>query len=320
MRIHSLGIFLTQRCNFRCPYCCIQTGEDPPDKLSLEELQDVTLQAKALGARWLIIAGEGEPLLDENLFPLIEFASSSRLAVKVYTNGSLIDDAIAARLYRLGTFIVLKLHALDPAVFDSLAGCCSAVEWDYLPESYGIPGIRVPVGFRRLTAAGYCNRSGIGALETRLQIESVVVRQNLDAIPEIARLCRKLHIDYHIETMIRTHMNSGKLEEWKVTPDEEAELFRKLCRILGLKFRLQQKIRCRFETNPLIDVSGNIRRCFALGANIGNIRDTSLSDLHRTELMDRRSRGFLGPKFSMTHCGFRYCSSRKALDDRETSG
>jgi MoaA/NifB/PqqE/SkfB family radical SAM enzyme len=249
--------------------------------------------------------------LDENLFPLLEYISSQGLSVKVYTNGSLINDTLAEQLYGLGVSVMLKIHSLDPAIFDELAGRVNAVEWSPIPAKWG--GTNVPAALKSLLEAGYYKTGIDGIIESKLQIESVVVRQNLNCIPVIARLCRQLHIDYHVETMIPPPGSPENAEKLTVTPGEEYRLFRELRSILGLRFRMQQKVRCRYETNPFIDISGNLRHCFSVEASIGNIRDTSLAELHRLELEERRAKGMISPKISLSHYGFRDCASRRVL-------
>ncbi len=310
MRIGSIGIFLTRRCSFRCPYCCVETGADPPDKMTLEELQSVVRQAKALGARWVVIPGEGEPLLDDNLFPLVDFAQSLGLSTKVYTNGSLLDANRAARLFESRVSVVFKLHAFDKDRYDALAGIRS----DYVPwEEYkgaGAAVVKIPRGLRLLLEAGYNRAQRIRSGESLLQIESVVVRQNLAALPDIARWCKAQRIDFMVETLLPTRAD-GQTTSLFVTLEEERAVFKELRRILGWKFGCSQRIRCRFETNPFIDLSGNLRHCFGLACHIGNVREKSLADLHERELALRNQIGLLSWPIAIGRSGFRRCASRR---------
>ncbi len=310
MRIDSVGIFLTRRCNFLCAYCCAETGVDPPDKMTFEELESVVRQARALSARWVVIPGEGEPLLDDNLFPLVEFAQSLGLSTKVYTNGSLLDAARAARLFELRVSLVFKLHAFDRATYDALAG----IQADYVPweeyEGAGSAAVKIPRGLRLLLEAGYNRAQRIRSGESLLQIESVVVRQNLAALPHIARWCRAQKVDFLVETLLPTRV-AGETTGLSVTPDEEHDLFKELRQILGWKFACSQRIRCRFETNPFIDLSGNLRHCFGLACHVGNVRDRGLADLHERELAVRKQIRLLSWPIALGRPGFRCCASRR---------
>lgn len=319
MRINSLGISLTRRCNLNCIYCCSETGVDPPDKLTIYELKNLVLQAKALGAKWVIIPGEGEPFLDENLFPLIDFAIENGLRIKIFTNGLLIDRQTAAYLYRRNVAVVFKLHSLHESTYDLLAGKPNITNWtDY--RTYKDTEIikRIPQGLKNLLNAGYSRSPLLPFSESLLQIESIVVQQNLNCLPKVASLCKELGVNLLAETLIRARRSEKNASILMVPAKEELKIFDTIYGILGWKFKLQQKIRCRFETNPFFDISGNILHCFSLAADIGNIKEYSLAELHQKEILIRKEKGMISRKFSFNHHGFRCCTSRKVINENVT--
>jgi MoaA/NifB/PqqE/SkfB family radical SAM enzyme len=313
MRINCLGIFLTRKCNFACTYCCTETGEDPPDKMTFDELKSVVLQAKALGAKTIVIPGEGEPLLDENLFSLIDFAAQSGLHTTIFTNGTLVDQQAAQHLAGQKVTVIFKLHSLDSQTYDVLAGRRGAATWEsYYTDATGGTAVPLPLGMKLLLDAGY-GKAPLVPLHEFLIVETVVARQNLTHIPAVARFCTELGIGCMVETLLKVNRADHNSQVVGITAEEEQRLFDDLCGILGWRFRLRQKRRCRFETNPFLDVSGNIRHCFSLPADIGNIRRMSLAELHEKELRARREAGLMSKRFSLGHRGFRYCASRREL-------
>ncbi len=313
MRIKSLGLSLTRRCNFRCRYCCSETGSEPPDKLTFRELESAVLQAAKMGAGQVVIPGEGEPLLDELFFPLVDFILEQGLQVKVFTNGSLVDRETAYRLYRQGVAVVCKLHSLSREHYRCLAGIDHAPAWrEYQDATGAVTGI--PAGLCFLLEEGYAGARSMAFVESRLQIESIVTRPNLEQIPGVARFCRAEDLDCIVETLIRSGPAAGRVQELAVSTAQVEDLFARLRGILGWRFRLQQKLRCRFETSPFLDVSGNIRHCFGLAAHVGNIRDLPLAELHRRELALRRKKGMLSRRFSPAHKGFRCCAARRCIE------
>ena len=312
-RVHSLGLFLTRRCNSRCVYCCLEVGTDPKDKLTLEEIKRVLKEASDMGARQLVIPGEGEPLLDENLFPVIEHAQALGMTTKVYTNGALVTPAAAARLFRSGVSVVFKLPTLDEAVYDRLAGVPRLLRWAAAPSKANPDGrTRVPEALLHFLDAGYGTPRG----RLLFSVECAVMKPNLADIPAVARLCRRLGLEFLPETTIRLAAADRSWDALAVTPGEEAALFRELVRISGRRFLWQQRVRCRFETNPFIDASGNLRHCFGLAADIGNIREAPLAELHAREMKLRRETGMLNPKIAPRHRGFRKCATRRSLESR----
>lgn len=312
-RVHSLGIFLTRRCNGRCPYCCLDVGSDPSDKLTLEELKRVVAEASALGVRQLVIPGEGEPLLDENLVPLVAYAGALRLGTKVYTNGALVTASMAEKLFHMDVSVVCKLPTLDEGLFNQLSGVRNLMAWAEAPLSRRDgSAVRIPVGLLRLLEAGYGTKRG----RRLLSVACVVMRPNLEDIPDVARLCRSLGLEFLPETTIPVGSAARAWEALSVTLAEESRLFEELVRICGRRFLWQQRVRCRFETNPFIDASGNLRHCFALAAKVGNVRDTPLAELHAREMRLRSATDMLSPKLSLRHRGFRKCVTRRTLESR----
>lgn len=88
----------TMRCNLRCRGCYAfeytRGGE-----LTTAEFDDVIGQCKALGIYFFTISG-GEPFIREDLLDIVEKHGDAFF--QIYTNGTLIDDAVADRLLELG--------------------------------------------------------------------------------------------------------------------------------------------------------------------------------------------------------------------------
>jgi MoaA/NifB/PqqE/SkfB family radical SAM enzyme len=93
-----LVISPTMRCNLRC-YGCYAGAYEWDDELSPETLDRIVGEAKELGIHFITISG-GEPFIRKDLFDL--FAKHQDVVFHIYTNGTLIDDAVAKRLAELG--------------------------------------------------------------------------------------------------------------------------------------------------------------------------------------------------------------------------
>ncbi len=304
----ALGIFLTRKCNFSCIYCCVDKGPDPEDKLTLTELEHLVRQASALNIKVVSIAGEGEPLFDDNLFPFLDLIERYGLRCKVFTNGSLINRSIAEDLLKRRVSLIFKLNSFNEEIQDTLAGKKNCHQWvEHVYNENGIPKKRrIPSGLKDLLEVGFASKS-------RLQVETVITRLNLDCIPLIARFCRSQGIGAYIESLIALNKAAENYQALRINKEEEAKLYRELCSILGERFRLSQKARCMFETSPFIDISGNIRFCFALPVDIGNIRDLPLEQLHLKEQELRKSLGLRRKLSSWRGSFFRDCASREYI-------
>ncbi len=91
----------TAACNLKCKGCWA-AEYDKADSLSNEELDKIIKQGKKLGVYMYIYSG-GEPLMRKN--DLIKLAEKHNdCAFLAFTNGTLIDDAFAENLARVGNF------------------------------------------------------------------------------------------------------------------------------------------------------------------------------------------------------------------------
>ena len=128
--LRDLRLSVTDRCNFRCPYCMpreryheqyrfLRSGE----RLSFEELVRLTRLFLPLGVTKLRITG-GEPLVRAGLPDLI--GDLTGLAgvrdIALTTNGVLLSQHAAALRAAGLKRVTISLDSLDPQVFAAMAG------------------------------------------------------------------------------------------------------------------------------------------------------------------------------------------------------
>ena len=129
-RVRDLRISVTDRCNFRCPYCMPAEvyGEKyeflpRPHILSFEEIERLTRLFVRIGVSKVRITG-GEPLVRANLSDLV-----SKLCVidgindvALTTNGYLLENN-AQQLKDAGlNRLTVSLDSIDPDVFKEMSG------------------------------------------------------------------------------------------------------------------------------------------------------------------------------------------------------
>ena len=128
--IRDLRISVTDRCNFRCPYCMPAEvyGEKyeflkRPHILSFEEIERLTRLFVSIGVSKLRITG-GEPLVRSNLPDLISKLSviDGINDVALTTNGYLLENN-AQQLKNAGlNRLTISLDSIDPDVFKKMSG------------------------------------------------------------------------------------------------------------------------------------------------------------------------------------------------------
>lgn len=158
----------TAGCNLRCIHCRRIDVADQltPHDLSTQEAFALVDQLAALGSPVLVLSG-GEPLLRPDIFDIARYATDAGLPVALATNGTLIDDASAARIKESGIQRVsISFDGADAATHDSFRALEGAFD----------AAVR---GFRALQAVG-----------VPVQINTTVAKHNqaqLEAILNLAK-------------------------------------------------------------------------------------------------------------------------------------
>jgi GTP 3',8-cyclase len=208
--LRDLRISVTDRCNFRCPYCMPAEvfGRDfaflPREEvLSFEEIARLATIFVGLGVHKLRITG-GEPLVRRDLPALIGYlaplrtADGERVDLTLTTNGSALK-ALAAPLAKAGLQrITVSLDSLDDEVFGAMNGV-------------DFPVSRVLDGIATAREAGL----------SPIKINTVVRRgMNEASILPLARWARDEGLILRfIEYMDVGHSNGWRLDD--VVPAEE---------------------------------------------------------------------------------------------------
>ncbi len=103
----SLIWIITGRCNLRCPYCYAEQYTRD-EELGAKEVIGVLEEAADTGVRYVQFTG-GEPLLRRDIIDALEAAAGLGLEASIFTNTTLVNSRIAARLARLGVDVYTSL-------------------------------------------------------------------------------------------------------------------------------------------------------------------------------------------------------------------
>jgi cyclic pyranopterin phosphate synthase len=152
--LRDLRISVTDRCNFRCPYCMPREvfGEDYPylareDILSFEEIDHLVSSLVPLGIEKVRLTG-GEPLLRRDFVKLVEKITAHDVEVAVTTNGVLLENQAKALADAGLDRVTVSLDALDNETFQKmtdsdvdvsvvLAGIAAASQSEHCSTTWG---------------------------------------------------------------------------------------------------------------------------------------------------------------------------------------
>ena len=128
--IHDLRISVTDRCQFRCPYCLpaehvdvMRQHSKPENHLSFAEITAITRAFAACGVEKIRLTG-GEPLLRKNLHELVRSIKAIKgiREVALTTNGALLDKQLAALVDAGLDRITISMDALDQDLYEVMTG------------------------------------------------------------------------------------------------------------------------------------------------------------------------------------------------------
>ncbi len=161
---------LTHRCNLGCRMCYVrQPAGDAGHRqreLSAAQWGDLAREAVDQGLVFLLLTG-GEVLLRPDFFAIWEPLTRLGLVLSVFTNGTLVTDAVADRLAAAPPArIEITLYGATPDTADAVTGCAGGFA-------------RCVAGIERLLARG-----------VPLAIKATLTRQNVGELPAMQALAR----------------------------------------------------------------------------------------------------------------------------------
>ncbi|HEC93061.1 MAG TPA: radical SAM protein, partial [Candidatus Atribacteria bacterium] len=111
---------ITTRCNLNCRHCYSRDRYEK--ELDTEEVLKIIDKLSMANVPFIIFSG-GEPLLREDLFTILSYATSKGTYVGVATNGTLLDEDVARELKKSGVkMIQISIDSSFPEKHDHFRG------------------------------------------------------------------------------------------------------------------------------------------------------------------------------------------------------
>lgn len=141
----SLGIDpISQKekiCNFDCVYCQLgRTKEFARERREFLDVQDVTEEIRRvelpMAVDYITFSGAGEPTLAKNLGDMIQAVRGVRKEkIAVITNSSLISRKDVKEDLLMADFVLAKLDACDPALFQKVNRPMKNIKFEFLTNA-----------------------------------------------------------------------------------------------------------------------------------------------------------------------------------------
>ncbi|VVB75217.1 Coenzyme PQQ synthesis protein E [uncultured archaeon] len=272
-----LMLNLDYSCNYNCLKCFNQ-GESTPsyqkiELLSLKERIELIKQAKTLGGKAVVIAGEGEPSIHRDIKALVGGINSQGMIPIIYTNGALVTKELAEFYKKNNATIIISLDSLNPEKYDLMTGTKGQLQIvlrniEQIREVYKNTAKKV---------------KGLTILS--LALNTTVSEINYKELEKIKDFCGE---DIYFICNPLAKLGSAQ-ETWKVlmkdkTPEDFAELISKMSESGG-PLMLGKNMMCNYQTNGIaVSPWGHYMICAYTNLTndlLGTIKDKTLGEAYK---------------------------------------
>ncbi|WP_429886628.1 radical SAM protein [Geoalkalibacter halelectricus] len=281
----------TQRCNLSCVHCrCSSDMQSSEGDFTTEEAYKLIDDICAVSTPVMVLSG-GEPLLRADIWDIARYGTDKGLRMCMATNGTLIDDAVCAKMKEVDLKMVsLSLDGSTAEIHDNFRNCPGAFE-----------GV--------VRAAETMKRNGIKFL-----INSSFTKRNQQDIGATFRLAKSLGAtawymfmivptgrgeeimneliskeDY--EEILKWHYQQERLEDdILMRPTCAPHYYRivpQMAKAEGVDFKRRSltfstgggKGCIAAQTICLIDCFGNLKPCSYFHSSVGNVKQVPFKEL-----------------------------------------
>jgi len=163
---------VTEACNLRCRHCHVTGANAGPDELTTEEGKRFLDQLSSIPEFRMLAFSGGEPLVRKDIDELLAHSARRGLVNVIATNGTLIDDARARGLKKLGVHgVAVGFDSTTPSIHNEIR--------------------RSPTAFdRAIRGIEACKAAGMV-----VQINYTAMRENLATLPDVIKFAHEIRAD-----------------------------------------------------------------------------------------------------------------------------
>lgn len=302
---------VTYACTTDCTHCYL-AGRDRRGELTTEEIMYALNQLAEAGVLFLTLSG-GEPLVRTDFFDIAGEAGQLDFALRIFTNGTLVNENTARRIAELNPLAVeISLYGAGPGTHDAV----TRVRGSFVRTMNGIQrlhdhGVRVNLkaALMNCNQGEYDEMTGIAErLGVPLYVDTQIVPADDGGLYPVS-----LNMDDSgLETLYRTFLPLHRGERPGAPP--QAGMVRRGERLLDQPY-------CNAGRNSLaVSPYGDIYPCVQIRWKAGNLRERKFGEIWRTSHVLKRLRRLNVRKFGeCASCGlFDYCSHCPGVAHLET--
>src|SRR3989338_3706370 len=104
-------------CNQRCILCCVNYKGHEPNNLDERMLVELVRDFKECGVKSFLLAGEGEPLLNKGIVPMLKESLRQGIDAALNSNAILLSEEISYNILPALTWARFTIQASDPDTY-----------------------------------------------------------------------------------------------------------------------------------------------------------------------------------------------------------
>lgn len=177
---------MTEMCPHNCSYCFTKDeSRAVPKTISIGDIKYVIDQLADFGTHAINYVGEGEPMMDNDFFEIVEYTSGRGIIPVIFTDGATKrmrnrDDV--RRIFASGASVVPKCDSLFDKDYQNEAVCRDGKsDPNYFDRRAEAIKIMIEEGFSDVSKDG----------TTRMGFDTLVTKNNIHEVPGMLRYCRK---------------------------------------------------------------------------------------------------------------------------------
>lgn len=286
-------------CSLKCYYCFRTNDErDRGTLLNSKDWEQVLVQSKELGLKSVKLLGAGELTENKKFFSAIETIVDLDIKPVLFTAAHVIGDDVLANKYHgmSGAEMAQKLKDLNVSVMVKVNSFDSSIQ----DQIVGVSGYskKRNDGLRKLLESGL-NQSN----PTKLGLEVAMMRTNIGELEDIYKLKEALNLYIDLDPFMpcgntRTVELSNLFD---LSVEEKMKLYESVY-LMNLKanipFRGISPYAGGQECSQLgyglyINVRGDVFPCPGAHTHMGNVKETSLSEIWKNNTTKSKYRGYL---------------------------
>ncbi len=185
---------LTYHCNLNCVHCYV-VKEDRPE-LPASAIKDILDQLAEAGTFYLTFSG-GEIFAREDFFEIAEYARRLHFALRLMTNGTLVDEQVADRVASLHPDLVsISIYSTTAEIHDNITSVQGSLS-------------------RTIRAAKMLRDRKV-----RVKINAVLMRQNVNEYLKVYELAQSIGASFQADPRV-TPRNDGNLSPLRFQINED---------------------------------------------------------------------------------------------------